>query len=334
MRGARAIGIETVLIPVQAPKANPIAERVVGTLRRECLDHLVIVNERHLRSLLQEYVAHYNHVGRTSRLSSERRTTGARAPRRALALGSWGGQSWAGRITNTSVWPPDVRAENVLWLWYHKTPSVRPSGGSGWATCLRQRCGRSGRDLRSENLWQGVTREGMRQAVLTARRQMKTRCTGHGHGYLCLPAICARVARAGHRVASGSSQAQPPQRSGTRCSGQGLPMPTFAREGSGSGRRVPQRQKGGRMALTMGTDIHLRVGHETGAQRYQFGLTLQVRRETKAWSHERRRGRSPLHDANGGCTANRHHPTRPTPTPDGTRKQVCFALLSPHILRC
>ena len=59
---ARAIGIETVLIPVQAPKANAIAERVVGTHRRECLDHLIIVNERHLRSLLREYVTHYNHV--------------------------------------------------------------------------------------------------------------------------------------------------------------------------------------------------------------------------------------------------------------------------------
>ena len=39
-----------------------IAERVVGTLRRECLDHLIIVNERHLRPVLREYVAHYNHV--------------------------------------------------------------------------------------------------------------------------------------------------------------------------------------------------------------------------------------------------------------------------------
>ena len=50
------------LTPVRAPKANAIAERVVGTLRRECLDHLIIVNERHLRLVLREYVAHYNHV--------------------------------------------------------------------------------------------------------------------------------------------------------------------------------------------------------------------------------------------------------------------------------
>ena len=59
---ARAIGIKTVLTAVRAPKANAIAERVVGTLRRECLDHLIIVNERHLRLVLREYVAHYTHV--------------------------------------------------------------------------------------------------------------------------------------------------------------------------------------------------------------------------------------------------------------------------------
>ena len=59
---ARAIGIKTVLTAVRPPKANATAERVVGTLRRECLDHLIIMNERHLRLVLREYVAHYNHV--------------------------------------------------------------------------------------------------------------------------------------------------------------------------------------------------------------------------------------------------------------------------------
>ena len=57
---ARAIGIETILTPFRAPQANAIAERVVGTLRRECLDHVIVINERHLRRLLREYVAFYN----------------------------------------------------------------------------------------------------------------------------------------------------------------------------------------------------------------------------------------------------------------------------------
>ena len=57
---ATAVGIQTLLTPFRAPKANAIAERVVRTLRTECLDHVLILNERHLRSVLAEYVAYYN----------------------------------------------------------------------------------------------------------------------------------------------------------------------------------------------------------------------------------------------------------------------------------
>lgn len=57
---ALRIGIHTILTPVHAPNANAIAERVIGTLRRECLDHLIVLNERHLLRVLLEYVDHYN----------------------------------------------------------------------------------------------------------------------------------------------------------------------------------------------------------------------------------------------------------------------------------
>ena len=56
----RSEGIEVVRTPYRAPKANAIAERWVGSVRRECLDHLLIVNEAHLRRVLAAYVAHYN----------------------------------------------------------------------------------------------------------------------------------------------------------------------------------------------------------------------------------------------------------------------------------
>jgi transposase InsO family protein len=52
--------IEIVKTPVRAPKANAIAERFVGTARRECLDWLLILNRRHLEHVLLVFVGHYN----------------------------------------------------------------------------------------------------------------------------------------------------------------------------------------------------------------------------------------------------------------------------------
>jgi transposase InsO family protein len=55
-----AEGVEIVDIPYHAPNANAYAERWVRTVREECLDQLIILNGRHLRRTLNEYVAHYN----------------------------------------------------------------------------------------------------------------------------------------------------------------------------------------------------------------------------------------------------------------------------------
>ncbi len=57
---AKALGIRTLLTPFHAPRANAIAERVVRTLRNDCLDHVLILNERHLHAVLAEYVAYDN----------------------------------------------------------------------------------------------------------------------------------------------------------------------------------------------------------------------------------------------------------------------------------
>jgi putative transposase len=53
-------GIRILRTPVRAPRANAIAERWIGTLRREILDRMLIVNHRHLETVLAEYAAHFN----------------------------------------------------------------------------------------------------------------------------------------------------------------------------------------------------------------------------------------------------------------------------------
>ena len=53
-------GLRVVRTPVRAPRANAVAERWVGTVRRECLDRLLILGRRHLEAVLGEFVEHYN----------------------------------------------------------------------------------------------------------------------------------------------------------------------------------------------------------------------------------------------------------------------------------
>jgi transposase InsO family protein len=57
-----AAEIEILKTPYRAPKANVICERFLGSLRRECLDHFLILGERHLRRLVKEYMAYFSHA--------------------------------------------------------------------------------------------------------------------------------------------------------------------------------------------------------------------------------------------------------------------------------
>ena len=73
----RRIGIDAIASPIHAPKANSIVERVIGTLRRECLDHLVVLNEQHLMAIVHEIVGYYNQ-------ERPHRTLGLETPERRL----------------------------------------------------------------------------------------------------------------------------------------------------------------------------------------------------------------------------------------------------------
>jgi len=56
----RSMSLDVLKTPVRAPQANAYCERFIGTVRRECLDWMIPLNERHLRSILAEWISHYN----------------------------------------------------------------------------------------------------------------------------------------------------------------------------------------------------------------------------------------------------------------------------------
>ncbi len=54
------MGIKEVLSTPRSPWQNPYVERLIGSIRRECLDHVIVLNERHLQKILSSYFEYYN----------------------------------------------------------------------------------------------------------------------------------------------------------------------------------------------------------------------------------------------------------------------------------
>jgi transposase InsO family protein len=57
---ARGMGFEEALIAARSPWQNPYVERLIGSVRRECLDHVIVFNERHLMRVLRDYFRYYH----------------------------------------------------------------------------------------------------------------------------------------------------------------------------------------------------------------------------------------------------------------------------------
>ena len=57
----RSLSIEEVKTAYRSPWQNPFAERLIGSVRRECLDHVIVLGRRHLKRILREYTNYYNH---------------------------------------------------------------------------------------------------------------------------------------------------------------------------------------------------------------------------------------------------------------------------------
>jgi transposase InsO family protein len=66
----RAMGIRDKPTAPASPWQNGFAERLIGSIRRECLDHIIVLGEAHLRQILQSYARYYNEI-RTHRSSDK-----------------------------------------------------------------------------------------------------------------------------------------------------------------------------------------------------------------------------------------------------------------------
>ena len=64
-------GIRIIPTPYRAPKANAFAEQWIRSVREECLDRVLMVNECHLRRVLTDYIAYYNHARRHQGLGQQ-----------------------------------------------------------------------------------------------------------------------------------------------------------------------------------------------------------------------------------------------------------------------
>ena len=99
-RQARALNIREVVIAPRSPWQNAYAERVIGSIRRECLNHVVVIGERHLKRCCRSMCTTTTRLGPTYRWPRTRLSPGA-CSRQARA-GWWRCPAWVGSITNTS----------------------------------------------------------------------------------------------------------------------------------------------------------------------------------------------------------------------------------------
>jgi hypothetical protein len=117
----RAMGIRDRQVSARWPWQNGYAERLIGSIRRECLDHVVVVGKRHLRHVLASYQTYYNEVRTHLSLHRRTRRLGVMCAERGACVSR---RSWAGYTINmfefefpTGTTPPaveQVRIEPIL----------------------------------------------------------------------------------------------------------------------------------------------------------------------------------------------------------------------------
>jgi transposase InsO family protein len=82
----RGAGAQTIRTPLMSPKANAHVERMIGSVRRECLDHMLVHDERHLRRVLDQYREYFNGARPHQGIGQRRPMAFAHEARAAIAV--------------------------------------------------------------------------------------------------------------------------------------------------------------------------------------------------------------------------------------------------------
>jgi transposase InsO family protein len=137
------LGLRVLKSPPHSPRANAICERVIGTIRRECLDWLIPISEWHLRSVLKAWTTHYNEARPHMALGPGVLIRHRQPCNRRLRLpviksaGAWccaSNRYWAACITNIRSrpnWPDRIFAEHSRRLGFSPTSNWPPSDCGG-----------------------------------------------------------------------------------------------------------------------------------------------------------------------------------------------------------
>jgi hypothetical protein len=155
----KTMGLGILKTPFRAPQANTFCERLVGSIRRECLDFLIPLNERHLRGILKEWAAHYNkdrpHASLGPGIPEPWSPSGRKpCPWRSASRISTGGSSGvkSRRKPRTTRF---LRSTTVIWSIWPKGSRNSSSAATTGAACIRHSTIDRRRNLRSNRKVEG-----------------------------------------------------------------------------------------------------------------------------------------------------------------------------------
>ncbi len=156
----KGLGIEEVLIAPRAPWQNPYCERIIGSIRRECLDRVIILNEAHLKRMLTDYFEYY-HLARCTPVSGSQLTDATRSRTTAA------GQS---HFYSASRWPASSILASYVIVKLRSSSLVCRYRSVRGGSVFRKR---TSANLGTQELWQRSTSTGRWWRYVSERSRCK-----------------------------------------------------------------------------------------------------------------------------------------------------------------